>query len=657
LQSMAWYLNRISRMSLPELSCRAVGIVRNLVEASGVGLVQSPPVPTLCSDSRAWVAGTRGLDAARYCAAAAQILEGSIHVFALRLPSRVTDLNWNTDPLTGCRAPLRFGKVIDYRDENLVGNIKYLWELNRHLDLVTLAEAYALTRDHRYLGGIAVRLGSWLDQCPYLKGVNWCSSLELGIRLINWSIVWQLIGGLESRLFAGAPGADLRKRLIDSIFQHVHFIRSYYSRHSSANNHLVGEAAGVFVASCTWPHWTEFDRWGSEARSVLIESAKTQVHEDGVTREQAIGYQQFVLDFFIIAGLAARARNADFPASYWRTVEKMIEFIYAIMDVAGNVPMIGDADDGRVVRLSQEPGFCPFRSLLATGAVLFHRADFAAKSGGLDDKTRVLVGGDQSAQLFPHSSDAPLAGRRSFPHGGYFVLGSELETPREVRLTADAGPLGFLSIAAHGHSDALSIVLSVAGREILVDPGTFSYHTKGAWREYFRGTSAHNTVRVDRLDQSVQGGNFMWQRHAKARCLDFAHDDTGSRFIGEHDGYTRLADPVVHKRAIRQQGNRIEIMDRIDCAGYHVIERFWHFGEHCHVDISDTRVVAVHGPVRVTFTAGEAVQLVRLRASEDPPGGWVSRRFDVKVPSDSIVWTNEVRSTSELRSLIEWSIG
>ncbi len=293
--------------------------------------------------------------------------------------------------MSGREAPLRFGKRIDYRNEGQVGNIKYLWEPNRHLELVTLAQAFRQTGHDRYLRGIGDRLKSWLDQCPYPKGVNWASSLELAIRLINWSITWQLIGEDQSPLFAGESGSNLRQRWIQSVYQHAHFIRSYYSRYSSANNHLIGEAAGVFIASRTWPYWREIEKWGGQARQILIEEATSQTHADGVNREQAMAYQQFVLDFLVLAALAGRSSGIEFPADYWRTIERMLEFIASLMDAAGNVPMIGDADDGYVVRMSQASDFCVFRSLLATGAILFNRPDFAVKAGHLDDKTRMLI--------------------------------------------------------------------------------------------------------------------------------------------------------------------------------------------------------------------------------------------------------------------------
>lgn len=644
-------------MSVPEVGHRVGRYLLTRLEHVGLLKARVTPKLAVLGDTATFLADVTGICSRLYVEAAERIVAGELTVFAVSQGPGTVSPNWNRDPLTGAVAPLVFGKRIDYRNERLVGNIKYLWEPNRHLELVTLAQAYALTADKRYLDGVGQRLDSWLDQCPYPKGVNWASSLEVGIRLINWSLVWQLIGGRDSALFAGEAGADLLKRWLDSIFQHVHFICHYYSRHSSANNHLIGEAAGAFVAACTWPYWKDFDSWGDEARRILVDSAAAQTHADGVNREQAIAYQQFVLDFLILSALAGRARGLEFPDEYWRTIERMIEYIHAIMDAGGNVPMIGDADDGFVVRLSQEREFCPYKSLLATGAILFDRPDFAAKSGGLDDKTRFLLGEDRWASLSSSAREKSAGSRRRFPEGGYYILGQELDTDREIRLIADAGSLGYLSIAAHGHADALSFVLSVAGREILIDPGTYSYHTEPRWREHFRGTGAHNTVRVDGQDQSVQGGNFMWLRHAKARCVDFEYGGTSSRFSGEHDGYTRLPDPVMHRRDILQRGTMIEVTDRFTCAGYHVVERCWHFSEQCSVSLDGSTVVAENGPVRVTLRAAEQVRETRrLRGSEDPPGGWISRRFDVKVPADSVSFVNEIHGTAELKTLIECDI-
>src|SRR5260221_679250 len=444
---------------------------------------------------------------------------GRFDVFALVNVDLGNPPRWNRDPKTGVEAPLEFGKQLDYRDPARVGDCKYLWEPNRHLHLVTLAQAYALTGDARHGQALRTHLESWFDACPFRMGANWSSSLELGLRLVNWALAWQLIGGVDSPLFAGADGGKFRARWLESVYQHADFISGHLSLHSSANNHLVGEVAGLYTAALAWPHWQAALQWRKTAGEILEREAVLQNAPDGVNREQAVSYQQFELDLLLLPPLAPRANGLDFPAGYVARIEARLIHLPSIIDYGGNVPMFGDADDGYAVRLDPRQDFSRYHSLLATGALMFGRGDFKAKAGTLDDKTRWLFGA-RAREAFDaiDSANARLPIRREFPDGGYYILGCDFESDDEIRLVADAGPLGYREIAAHGHADALSFTLSTAGEEFLVDPGTFAYHTKTEWRAYFRGTAAHNTLRVDARDQSQPGGNFMWLRKARARC-------------------------------------------------------------------------------------------------------------------------------------------
>jgi hypothetical protein len=479
----------------------------------------------------------------------------------------------------------------------------------------------------------------------------------LGIRLINWSIVWQTIGGVESPLFHGNDGKHLLEKWLDSIYRHADFIRNHFSRFSSANNHLIGEAAGLFISTCTWPYWKEFVNWRKVAYRILVREITEQTFPDGVNKEQAISYQQFVLDFFLLSALAGREFSIEFPPEYWRRIERMLEFIASVMDAAGNVPLIGDGDDGYVVRLSREPDFCPYRSLLATGSVLFKRGDFKAKAGRLDEKTLWLLG-RESEEIFsslPAEEKQPPI-RRAYPNGGYFILGRHWETEREIRIIADAGPLGYLSIAAHGHADALSFTLSAGGREILVDPGTYAYHVNREWRDYFRGTSAHNTLRVDGQDQSVPGGNFMWLKHARARCEFWEENEKECRFVGTQNGYRRLADPVRHTREIvlLKEENRILVTDTLECRGEHVVERFWHFAETCRVRKNATGLIVDNQGVRLSFRMATSPGKIALHVGQDsPPCGWISRRYDEKAPTTTAVFQNRIRGSARFTTEID----
>jgi len=653
---LAWKVNRLRCMSAAEIGHRVARAATIRAERWGFAPC-IVPAADLTRRANPWIYRDSAMDPQPYVAAANRVIDGRFDIFALENVELGNPPRWNRDPKTGIDAPLEFGKALDYRDPSRVGDCKYLWEPNRHLHLVTLAQAYSMSGDARFAQTARSHLESWFDACPFRMGAQWSSSLELGLRLINWAFAWQLLGGLDSVLSEGASGRAFRERWLESIYQHASFISGHLSLHSSANNHLVGEAAGLYLASVAWPHWETSAQWRKESKKILEREALLQNAPDGVNREQAVSYQQFELDLLMIPLLAGRANRDDFSPAYAARIEAMLVFVASIMDRGGNIPMFGDADDGFVVRLDPRASFCRYRSLLASGALLFARGDFKAKAGALDDKTRWLFGtsaGDAFDSI--DASNAVLPIRREFPDGGYYVLGTEFESPGEIRLVADAGPLGYREIAAHGHADALSFTLSVGGDEFLVDPGTYAYHTQGEWRSYFRGTGAHNTVRVDGRDQSQPGGNFMWLRKANAACIRWQVGAGRDCFEGWHDGYLALEDPVMHRRRIvlDRELRRITIEDTLWMHADHSIELFLHCHEECGVKLREGSACIKRGgrAIHVTFPRIEGCEVALLEGSSNPRGGWVSRAFDRKRPAPTLVWRAQVSGRVVLRTAI-----
>jgi hypothetical protein len=660
--SLKWRINRLRAMSVAEISSRTAQMLRSRLEQSGIGLARAA-APN-CAAGTAWLpALPTSFDVSAYTTQAERIMDGRFRVFALGAAPLGFPPDWNRDPKTGTRAPMSFGKLLDYRDERLVGDIKYLWEPNRHAELVTLAQAWHLACDPRYAQACATLIDSWLIACPYPRGVNWTSSLELALRLVNWSFAWHMLGGEAAIVFEGNAGQALRLRWLASVRQHCHFIAGHLSQYSSANNHLLGELLGLFVAATTWPCWRESRRWREFARSAFEREALAQNSLDGVNLEQATWYHHETADMMLIALLYGRQSGCEFSAEFLARWTAMLDFITAIMDAAGNVPRIGDADDAVIARLDPRPNPDVFRSLLAAGAVLARdanvRANLKAKARVFDDKNRWLLG-DQAALEFT-AIGTPAAGtalqRRAFPRGGYYVLGGDFDRASEVRIVADAGPLGYLSIAAHGHADALAFTLSVSGLPILVDSGTYAYHTQEAWRSYFRGTRAHNTLMVDAVDQSVSGGKFLWIEHAAVQSAVFESTADFDRLTAAHDGYRRLADPVIHRRELMysKAARTLRVTDRLDAAARHQVELNWHFAPECTVNLHERHVRVTRGAATLELCWADGFTARLARAEEAPTRGWASPAFDVKQPCTSLVLqcetTGDWQAVSEIRVL------
>ena len=568
---------------------------------------------------------------------AESICLNKLDIFALKDYYIGQKINYHKDYKSGLEAPaVFFGKSIDYRESEKIGDIKYIWEPNRHLFLVTLALAYRIANTRKYLRKFEGYLADWLEQNKFLRGVNWTSSLEHGIRLINWTFCWHL---LEKDVDSG-----LKEKWLESIYQHCWFISNNMSAFSSANNHLIGEAAGLYVASTALPKFKNSSMWQKKAYKILISECDKQNYPDGVNKEQAISYQQFVLDFLLIAALVGKANGNPFPQKYLLRLEKMIEYLAALEDCEGNLPQLGDEDDGFVIDIGQrEQGV--YSSLINSGAYLFNRKDFIKAGRPMDDKTSTLLNiADINIEAQPQREwSIPL----SFDGGGYYILGAHFGERREQKLVFDCGPLGYLSLAAHGHADALSFCFSAGGCPIFIDPGTYAYHANTKWRNYFRSTVAHNTVCIDSADQSIIAGNFMWSKKAKASLLEY---EEGIRVKGTHDGYMRLHDSVKHTREIifNKDSGIWEIIDDIECEEDHKVALHFHLHPQCKLQILGNKAEIYFNKGSCDLIFPEDLTLLVYEGEEDPALGWYSPSYDIKLKTKTLKLTKRIQGSKKI---------
>ena len=642
---VTWLARRLSRITPAEVPYRVGHVLRGAWQSRGIGDARQVPAPS--SDARfgkPWLnLAPSGVDHGSVVACADALVSGELEVFGVAVPFVEGAPDWNRDPATGRAIDLRFGLFIDFR--HIPGlDIKHLWEVNRHCWWVPVAQAWSLTRDARYLQALVRWLRSWLTQCPYPMGANWSSPVEHGIRLINWSLVWHLVGGADSPMFAGAGGDRLRADWLDAVFRHMRFAADNYSKHSSADNHLIGELAGVVVAAQTWDLWVEGRRLGQQAKQMLDDEALKQFAPDGVNWEQALCYQKFSLQFLLAAGLSLRANGAELAPTSWQRVEASLRCLASMTDARGNVPAIGDADDAAVFELVHGDQANPWQSMLAVAAALFPEPVLQKKLASLpagrgSDLVRWL--GLDAASL-PTAPERALL--RRFDHGGYLVAGKALDSPDELRLTMDAGPLGINRVGGHANADALSLLLSWGGVPFLIDPGTYCYNAAPALRRYFRGTSAHNTLEVDGLEQSIYGGSFLWLRDYDSVVECFEEDELGLVVQARHDGYRRLRPAAVHRRRVEfdKSAMTVRVIDTLLGDSPHEVALHWHLDADCAVEALPAGCIATIG-ARSLHLHVDGAAPVLVRGQESPPLGWQSRRFYVKQP----IWV--LRATARLQ--------
>ena len=666
MQTIGWYWRRLRAMSPGEVCWRLGATVQESVDRCALPVRTGPtPLSKIATGngsalsvrssviSKPWpeknIPPDESLIAASWrdeaVAQADRLLENRLSFFDVTDHDFGAEVEWNYECVANKRTPLAFAPRVDYRDFSVAGDAKVVWEPNRHQHLVVLGRAYRMTGDRRYAEKVLEQIESWIRQCPYGRGMNWRSPLELAIRVINWAWALELVAP------SGVVTPERMARILPVVHRHLWEIDRKYSKHSSANNHTVGEAAGVFIGASYFASLRNADIWCERARTILVKQIERQVLSDGGHCELATGYHLFVLEFCLAAGMVARHAGADFPESFWAHLEKMFEFVAGLIEGGESLPMFGDADDGYVLDLGGQRDRP--RSLLAVGAALFDRADFLARARAHGEPSFWLLGvaGSESAAGASDETTALSIESRANSESGYYTLQcGDVDAPDRVSVTLDCGPLGYGAIAAHGHADALSITLRAFGVDVLVDPGTYDYFTHASWRDYFRSTRAHNTVEIDGRDQSQMLGPFLWGRRATARCTRWEPTAVGGSVSGEHDGYRHLHDPVAHRRTVSLDASRgdVLIMDELSCVGPHEAALHFHFAEQCTVDSMGGhrfRVDCGRGTLTMTVDSDLSVELVR--GGEQPILGWVSRCYHGKQASTTLRacrhWTGDTR--------------
>ncbi|GAB3453087.1 alginate lyase family protein [Actinophytocola sediminis] len=638
--STLWYVRRLSRMAPAEVVGRAGDVLRKrrwravLTEpVSRTWLDRRPvgPVP------EPGVLAAIPADAvARLTATADELLAGRAEYFGVPRTDLVAP-DWSYDPKTGRRAPTdAYAFDIAYRSEDTVGDIKQLWEPSRHQHLTVLAAAYALTGDDRYATRVGDQLTSWWAANPPLRGVHWVSGIELGIRLLSWVWVRRLLDGWPgaAALFEDNPVA------LHQIRYHQRWLAAFGSRGSSANNHVIAEAAGQLAASAAMPWFPESAGWGAAALRVLDEQLRRNTFGSGLNRELASEYHGLVLELGLAAALEAHAAGVTVPDTIWLVLTRMCDALAAVVDTRLRPPRQGDADDGNGLVLDGA-GTDRWGSLLATGAALFGRRDWWPAVAGTDVRTPLLAALGKGV---PATSARPARRPAHFADAGLTVLRSRTEHG-EIWCRCDGGPHGFLSIAAHAHADALSVEVRHDGVDILADPGTYCYHGEPAWRGYFRSTLGHNTVELAGRDQSVSGGPFLWTKHARTTVLAADPD----RWSAEHDGYA----PAIHRRTVALTGPTLRVVDEIRGQDSTPAKLAFHLGPAvtARLDGATARLTWARGN-GATLTLPPEFTWHAHRGAEDPPLGWYSPGFGIRVPATTLLGSGTVRGDAVLTTLL-----
>lgn len=433
---------------------------------------------------------------------------------------------WSAGFQTENEWPDTFSYSLEYRQRDDIGDARANWELNRHFQFALLAKDYYITGDRKYLDELTTLFKDWNQKNPFLWGISWTSVMEVAIRCSNWCYTYCFLAKSKD-----VP-AETLVQLQTGILNMTAYTENHYSRYSSANNHLIVEAYAIGQSGVLFENL----KWIDLAVSILTREFPLQNYSDGINKELSLHYQSFYMEAVGLLMRLLKKNGISVPESWYAWLSKMSEYLATCIGKHGKVVEFGDNDEGKILDLSG--GFNHYKYVLGLMSCLLEKeyTDVGECCENLKwlftEKERTA--GSKKDKYTPKQSAC-------YKEGGNTILRSD---DGRVLIGIDHAALGFGSIAAHGHADALSFQMYLDGQPIFVDPGTYIYHCDLENRNAFRRTENHNTVCINGKDQSEMLGAFLWGKRAECQLDGYEEDAGNVKIKANHNGYS----PEIHTR-------------------------------------------------------------------------------------------------------------
>jgi hypothetical protein len=529
--TIAWYWHRLRAMDSTEIAGRIAEKTRVWTDAKKRGELNTfrlgPAQAEALRLPDAATASDRLKE--RIAAKAAAVRQGQWLLFGWREVVMPDPPAWGWDAHHDLEAPLAEPVAsLDHRHLASGADPRAIWEINRWSEIVVLAQN-AWLNQHPADAALAQRwLSDWCVRNPLGHGINWTSSLEAGIRLINFCWIDALLRATGDE--AIRPTQD---RLASQIVpNHAWWIWRHRSFGSSANNHLIGELAALVLSAQRWPSVMHIACCAEKTWSMLEKEVLRQFAEDGGNLEQALHYHLFAWD---LAWQCRRVMGHG-SAAFNERLDRAGQFFAALAHP--HEPWdFGDSDDAEVTPLTWDR-----RSTVAEWQAWFHHQPSS-------ESLRFWLGKAPTASKPDHPS-ASADTWQLFETSGLAVKRCG---PWMARL--DASPLGFGKMAAHGHLDALHVSLWLGCKAIFIDPGTGAYYDDPALRTALADWSAHNgPLPCAGRPAPLRMGAFLWTQH---------HEPPKLR-MEDGDAVACLAcDGPFVKRQVRLEADRCEMLDAV----------------------------------------------------------------------------------------------
>lgn len=362
-------------------------------------------------------------------------------------------IDWQRDYNSGYNWDYQWFKDIKYGN-NSGNDIKVPWEIGRLQHLPILAIEFVNTGQPELLFEIKNQIFDFIASNPPNFGVQWMTSMDIGIRLVN------LIFTLFTINIKGQFFDSNELELIDSyLFDHyMHIKENIEYSEGMRGNHYLSNLCSIII----YVSFTE-DNEGKNAlldkyMRLLETELKYQFNEDGSNFEGSTRYHIFTNQMLITTDLILRTYGYG-----QLSPQKMNSFssFTSILLEYDFPPQIGDNDSGHYWKVLD--------SEIST----------------YDSIRKILKKNYESEN------------KDNYLNFGYIRRKYDM-----LDVIFRCGKLGQKGKGGHDHNDNLSYQLYIDKQPFIVDIGSYCYTSDYKERNKFRSTRSHNALWVSGIEQN-----------------------------------------------------------------------------------------------------------------------------------------------------------
>jgi len=309
---------------------------------------------------------------------------------------------------------------------------------------------------------------------------------------------------------------------------------------------------------------------------------------------------------------------------------------------------VRDADDGRLHLLGSNE-FRDHQHLLSVAAIFFDDPNLLSNGATYSEDALWLLGLDGYKKFADMDKNQIPLRSQGFGESQYFVL----RKANAIHLFASCADVGMKGhYGGHAHNDCLSFELFSSGAAFITDSGSYVYSADPEWRNKFRSTEFHNTLRVDKMEINQFSADVLFgmANDARPRVNRWLTTDDFDFLDAEHYGYARLPHGVVHRRSFffDKLLDQIIIEDEVRGDGEHLFEFFFHL----HPDVACEQInermaklTAGSSDVYLVFPAEDGWNV----SIEDT---WNSERYGKKRPTKRLNLSRRCEAPLSIKTAI-----